>query len=280
MFGLRELSRFFGEPIHLFRFTLGPLSWRFTTAAAVMTVGGEDYLPSSIARSAIRETAERAKNVLTITMPCALDPNAPEKPETQDFCNIWRPYPPAERVYVTCMALHHGDTDVAVEWMGHVVQPEFTDTSLKLTCDGSIARHRARGGGRRLQRACEVTVYGQGLGQCNLSKAAFAVPATATAASGISVTAPELAAAPLPLDGGFIEWTLPSGLVERRTIMAHAGATIELDYGAAAFAPGLAFNAYPGCAHNWEACEARGNTDNYCGCIFLPSKNPWSGDPL
>ena len=36
MFGLRELSRFLGEPIHLFRFTLGPLSWRFTSAAAVI----------------------------------------------------------------------------------------------------------------------------------------------------------------------------------------------------------------------------------------------------
>ena len=130
-----------------------------------------------------------------------------------------------------------------------------------------------------MQRACEVPVYSQGLGQCNLLKEAFAIPAVATAVAGLTVTAAELAAAPLALDGGFIEWTLPNGLIERRTIMSHAGTTIELDYGAFALLPGLEFIAYPGCPHTWAACEERGNTDNYGGCLHLPSKNPWSGNP-
>lgn len=185
----------------------------------------------------------------------------------------------SERVFVTCMAMHRGDDDAVVEWMGHVVQPEFTDTQLKLTCDPTIARRRAKGGGRRVQRACEVAVYGQGLGQCNLLKEAFAIPAVAASVIGLSVTAPELAAAPMALDGGFVEWTLPNGLVERRTIMSHAGSTIELDYGAFALEPALAFIAYPGCPHTWAACEERENTDNYGGCLNLPSKNPWSGNP-
>lgn len=279
MFDLREISRFFGEPIHLFRFALGPLSWRFTTAAAAMAVEGEEYLPAGISRSTIRETAERAKNAVTITMPYALDPEAFDKPSTQGFGDIWRPYPPSDRVFVTCMSMHRGAADVAVEWMGHVAQPEFTDTSLKLTCEPTLARRRAKGGGRRVQRACEVAVYGQGLGQCSLPKEPFAVPAIVTAVNGLLITAAGLAAATLPLEGGFIEWTLPSGLVERRTIMSHAGEVIELDYGAAAFAPDFEFIAYPGCAHTWLACQARNNTDNYAGCLYLPTKNPWSGDP-
>lgn len=280
MFGAREIARFFGQPVHLFRFTLGPLSWRFTTASTPITLGDEVFVPTGISRSAVRETAERAKNQLTITMPCALDPAAHDPPPTQAFGAIWRPYPPSERVFVTCMAMHRGDDDAVVEWMGHVVQPEFTDTQLKLTCDPTIARRRAKGGGRRVQRACEVAVYGQGLGQCNLLKEAFAIPAVAASVSGLSVTAPELAAAPLALDGGFVEWTLPNGLVERRTIMSQAGSTIELDYGAFALEPALAFIAYPGCPHTWAACEERENTDNYGGCLNLPSKNPWSGNPL
>lgn len=279
MFGAREIARFFGQPIHLFRFTLGPLVWRYTTASTPMTLGAEVFIPAGISRSAVRETAERSKNQLTITMPYALDPAAHDPPPTQSFGDIWRPFPPSERVFVTCMAMHRGDTDAAVEWMGHVVQPEFTDTQLKLTCDPTIARRRAKGGGRRVQRGCEVAVYSQGLGQCNLLKEAFAIPATATAVSGLSVTAAELAAAPLALDGGFIEWTLPNGLVERRTIMSHAGSVITLDYGAFALAPALEFIAYPGCPHTWDACVARGNTDNYGGCLHLPVKNPWSGNP-
>jgi len=279
MFGAREIARFFGQPVHLFRFTLGPLSWRFTNASTPITLGDEVFVPTGISRSAVRETAERAKNQLTITMPYALDPGAHDPPPTQAFGAIWRPYPPSERVFVTCMAMHRGDDDAVVEWMGHVVQPEFTDTQLKLTCDPTIARRRAKGGGRRVQRACEVAVYGQGLGQCNLLKEAFAIPAVAASVSGLSVTAPELSAAPLALAGGFVEWTLPNGLVERRTIMSHAGSTIELDYGAFALEPTLAFIAYPGCPHTWAACEERENTDNYGGCLNLPSKNPWSGNP-
>ncbi|MFC6349817.1 DUF2163 domain-containing protein [Stenotrophomonas sp. CW117] len=280
MFDLRELSRFFNQPVHLFRFAMGPLSWHFTTSDVAIVLGDEEYLPCGISRSAIRETVERAKNNITITMPYALDPAAPEKPVTQSFGDIWRPYPPSQRVMVTCMALHRGDTDVQVEWMGNVLQPEFTDTSLKLTCAPTIARHRAKGGGRRVQRACELTVYGQGLGQCNLLKEAFAVPVTVTAVSGLLVTAPGLSASTLSLEGGFVEWTLPSGLVESRTVMAHSGDVIELDYGAFALAPGLELIAYPGCPHTWAACEERGNTDNYGGFIYLTSKNPWSGNPL
>lgn len=279
MFGAREIARFFGQPVHLFRFTLGPLVWRFTTASMPVVLGDETFIPAGISRSAVRETAERAKNQITITMPYALDPAALDPPPTQVFGAIWRPYPPSGRVFVTCMAMHRGDEEAVVEWMGHVLQPEFTDTQLKLTCDPTIARRRAKGGGRRVQRACEVAVYGQGLGQCNLLKEAFAIPAIAASVSGLSVTAPELAAAPLALDGGFVEWTLPNGLVERRTIMSQAGSTIELDYGAFALEPMLAFIAYPGCPHTWAACEERENTDNYGGCPNLPSKNPWSGNP-
>lgn len=279
MFGAREIARFFGQPIHLFRFTLGPLSWRFTTASTPVTLGDEVFVPTGISRSAVRETAERTKNQLTITMPHALDPAGQDPPPTQAFGAIWRPFPPSERVFVTCMAMHRGDDDAVVEWMGHVVQPEFTDTQLKLTCDPTIARRRAKGGGRRVQRACEVAVYGQGLGQCNLLKEAFAVPAVVASVSGLSVTALELSTAPLALAGGFVEWTLPNGLVERRTIMSHVGSTIELDYGAFALEPALAFIAYPGCPHTWAACEERENTDNYGGCLNLPSKNPWSGNP-
>ena len=279
MFDLREIGRFFGQPIHMFRFTMGPLVWRFTTSSQPVVLGAETFIPAGISRSAVRETSERKKNQLTITMPFALNPAAADPPPTQSFGEIWRPYPPSERVFVTCLAMHHGDADAAVEWMGHVVQPEFTDTQLKLTCDPTTARRRAKGGGRRVQRACEVPVYSQGLGQCNLLKEAFAIPAVATAVARLSVTAAELAAAPLALDGGFIEWTLPNGLVESRTIMSHAGTTIELDYGAFALLPGLEFIAYPGCPHTWAACEERGNTDNHGGCLHLPSKNPWSGNP-
>lgn len=281
MFGLREISRFLGRPVQLVRFDLGPLSWGFTSGDVPVVVEGLAYVPSGISRGAVRETTEVAKNRLTITMPVALDPAAIDPPPTQGFAGIWRPFPPSGTVRVTCMSLHRGDTDadVVVDWMGRVAQAEFTDTKLTLTCDNSRARHRVASGGARCQRACDRVVYKQGLGECNLDPGLYAIPATLTAAAGLTITAPEFGTSALPMDGGWVEWTRADGLVERRTIMAHSGNTLTLDYGAADLAPGLELVGWPGCAHNWAACSARNNTDNYGGVFHLPTKNPWNGNP-
>ncbi|WP_039731437.1 phage BR0599 family protein [Pseudoxanthomonas sp. GW2] len=281
MFKLRELSRFLGRPVQLVRFDLGPLSWGYTAGDTPVELDGLTYVPSGISVSAVRETTEVAKNRVTITLPIALDPNAPNPPPTQAFAGIWRPYPPARKVIATVMSMHRGDADaeVVVNWRGRVAQPEFTDTLLTLTCNNTRARHRGAGGGHRCQRACDLVVYGQGPGECNLDKDLFAIPFTLTAASGLTITAPEFGTSSLPMDGGWVEWMRPDGLIEERTIMAHSGDTLTLEYGAADLAEGLEGTAWPGCAHNWEACAARDNTDNYGGVFHLPTKNPWSGNP-
>jgi hypothetical protein len=277
-FDLFELSRWLGKPIHLFTASCGPLVWRFASSDRPISIGGDTYLPAPISRTALRESVESRKNNVTITMPYLLDPEGAEPPVTQSFGDLFRPWPPGRTVEVACLALHYGDDDVDVEWTGRVLAPRFTDTQLKIECEPSHTSARKSGLQLKWQRGCPLTVYSQGVGMCNVDPVEFAVQATLANVSGLTLTANTFADLPTSrLAGGFIEWTRPDGLQDFRSILAHTGSSIVVNYGAADFANGLQLIAYPGCPGNWNACESFDNTPNYGGALYLQVRNPFGG---
>ena len=269
-FSLFELSRWAGKPVHLFRFARGTVAWRYTSADRPITLGNELFTPAAIARGPIRDSVEQAKNTLTLTLPVDLEVAA-----------NWRPHPPGDLISVQCLALHFGDTEPAVEWIGRVIAPKFTDTVLTLTCDPSFKSGRRSGMQLKWQRGCPLVLYSQGPGMCNVNKALHAVPATLTAITGLTLTAAEFGAIPDgKLAGGFIEWTRANGLREARTIMAHVGNTLLINYGATDLSAGLSVIAYRGCAHNTAACSEFNNDPNYGGAKDLPNKKIFDGMPV
>lgn len=105
--------------------------------------------------------------------------------------------------------------------------------------------------------------------------------ATLTSISGLTLTAVAFGLFPSGrLAGGFIEWTRADGLTEFRTVRSHSGSTIVIDYGALDLAVGLVVTAYPGCAHTWDDCVSHENKSNFGGDLWLPVKNPFSGNPV
>lgn len=352
-FDLFERSRWGGKPVQLFIFQRQGMLWRFANSERDEELGGETFLGrSQITRGPLRDSTESLKNSLTITLPYLIDPTSDEFPITQELGNQWRPYPPSDRVYVSCLSMHRGDDVAAIEWTGRVVSPKFTGTTLELTCEPTRSNGRRTGVQKRFQRDCWKTLYSLGLGMCNLDPEPVAVPGTLEAVAGATVTAEGFAAAPrslaggmltwtvedvdyeaaiighdgatLTLDdatglsvdmdvvgltsplwiagtidefdglavtipeldgisgmvGGFVRWETEDGFIERRTIRARTGNTLTLDYGATSLAEGLAVRVYDGCAHNWEACDSKGNTVNYGGVPYKPVKNPMSGNPV
>lgn len=278
MFDAYELSRFLGKPIHLFLFTRQGLAWRYASCDRDIVVGGNTYLAAQIERSEIKQTVERAKDKISITLAYVRDPAAPEYPVTQPLGDNWHPWIPSDPVHVVCMATHFGDTDPPiVEWMGVVTQPKFGDVELELICEPTNGTARARNQGPKWQRGCWKTVYSTGLRGCNLDPDTGRVTTALTAVSGLTLTAPAFASAPLSLAGGALTWVRSDGLLERRSIMAHTGDSITVLYGADDLAPGLSVTARPGCPRTWAACEARGNTLNYGGAVYKPIKNPMDG---
>lgn len=269
-FSLRELSRFLGRPIELYRFTRQSKSWLYTSADRPVTIGNETFEPVPISRTAIKDTLERQKNKVTITLPVSLE-----------IADNWRPYASCDVIAVTISALHYGDSEVIVQWIGRVEQPEFSDAELKLTCDPSAGGKRGAGITLRWQRSCPLALYGQGAGMCNVNKADHALPAELSAVVDLTLSADEFATVDAGrLAGGFVSWKRADGLSEFRTIMSHASDKITVDYGAVDLVAGLAVTAYPGCAHNWKDCSSYfKNSVNYGGCLYLPQTNIFDGNP-
>jgi hypothetical protein len=281
-FDAKERSRFLGKPIHLFRYERQGLVWRFATGTKPITRGGVTYLASGMTRGELEQTAERVKNQVRITMPYLKDPNASEFPVTQSLGDNWNPYPPSDTVRVICLATHEGETDPPnVEWMGIVVQPEFTDTQLTLTCEQGNSIASAVNQGPKWQKGCWKTVYSTGPRGCGLDPDAFAVSTTIGSVTGVTVTAAAFSSAPLALAGGWLEWTRTDGLVERRSIRAQTGAEIVLWYAASDLTVGLAVVARPPCEQTWTACAARfPDPENHYGGAIYKNIKPASGESM
>lgn len=277
MFETFELSRFLGRPVRLFRFERQGLVWRYCTAPQDLTIGGVTYLAAQIDRSEIRQTVERAKDKITITLAYLRDPAAADKPATQALGDNWHPYTPSDPVRVICMATHIGDLDPpVVEWMGVVAQPEFTDVELTLTCEPGTAIASALNQGPKWQKGCWKTVYSTGPRGCGLDRDKFATTTTLAAVTGLTLTSADFATAPLNLAGGYMEWMREDGLVERRSIMSHTGTTIGILSGAIDLAVGLEVTVRPGCGQTWADCAARFDDPelHYGGAIYKPIKDP------
>lgn len=279
-FATYEIARFLGRKVALYRFAIGSAEWLYTSADRPVTRASKTYVRADgIQHTAVRDSgSSAAKNQVTVTMPYRLNQSAAELPVTQALGNVFWPHAPSGRVLVTISTTHLNDPDneVAVEWLGRVVAPRFGPDRVELVCDASYRASGGTGDLRRIQRACDVRLYSQGVGRCNVDKATHAVAATLSAVSGLTLTAAAFGTAPRSLAGGFIEWTRTGGLVERRTIWGHSGSNITINYAGPELAAGLAVTAYPGCAHNFEACESYGNEANYPGWRDMPTNEPMS----
>lgn len=280
-FDVLERSRWRGRPTHLFIFQRQMQISRFANAERPIELGGQTFVAAGMTRSNLRDSTESLKNNITIRFPyLTLTPPDGVYPATQALGDIWRPFPPSDRIFVSCLAYHRGDSDAAIEWTGRVIGPEFTDAECVLTCEPSNSTGRRSGQQKRWQRACWKQLYSQGDGMCNVDQALHAVPATLTGVEGLTLRSPAFVLPTGNLAGGMWVWTREDGLQDFRTIEAHAGDSIVVSYGATDLAPGLAGEAFPGCAHDWDACEDFDNTDNFGGAVYLPIKNPMGGQPV
>lgn len=270
-FSLRERSLFAGEPVGLFRFNRGNLVRRYATGDEDVELGAELFIaPGGISRSTINDSSQRAKNRITISLPIDLD-----------IVAWWSPYPAAQRILVTCLSKHHGDTDFAVEWTGRVVSPKFYDTRLELVCEPSQSITKSRGSNLRWQRGCPLPLYSTGIGMCNVVAGAHKVTGEVTAINGLELIATEIDALPVArLTGGFARWTRADGEFEFRTIMSHLGSTVFIDYGSDELPIGTMVDFFPGCKHTWEDCGYFENQPNYGGILTIPVKSPHDGNPV
>lgn len=242
MSSILEGSWFGGKPVQYFKFMRGGVSWCYTSAAEPLMLDDEEYTPAVIKRGSIRQGSERGRQNVKVEVPSNLD-----------VAGNWRPYSPSEEVELLIRCRHRGEEDTIVEFIGRVVGPIFKGDKLELSCEPSHTNARRKGGGRKWTISCDLVLYEQGLGLCNLDPGEVLTPATIAEVGEITqtITAAGFANSPRSLTGGRIQWTVleevEGEMVEvarNRNIVSQSGMTLTLDAFSEELVPGLEVMAF------------------------------------
>lgn len=269
----RERSADLGAPIELYEFIRGVTRYRYTSADRDYTLNLNVYEARTIARSQVEATADVNRQGLRITAPRDLP-----------VADLYRVSPPSEPVLVVISQIHDGDPDAqtAVIWQGRVVGVDWQRSEAVINCESVHTSLRRAGLRRAWQRNCPHVLYSSGLGQCNAQREAFRVQATITGINGVTLSASAFGAQPTGyFDGGYVE-AVVGGFVVRRAITAHGPTSIDVDQTIPGLQAGAVIDVYPGCDHTTGAngCTKFNNVVNYGGALYLPTKNPFAGDPV
>jgi hypothetical protein len=264
----RDASREDGEPIYFYVFARQALAWRYTSADRELVYATSTYTPTPITHSSIKSGGDSGGQSISITLP-----------RTLDVATNWFPWPPADVIMCSIFCQHAGETDALLIWSGRVLQPEWSDPTLTLVSESMMTLTRAAAPAPRLQRSCWKSCYSA---DCGVDPEVHRVAGTIIAIDGFTLTI--AAAATFPdgrLVNGVLEWTRPDGLAMSRTIEAHAGSVITIDYGDTSLAVALAVSLLPGCRQSYDDCDSYFANAVNCGELsYIPTRNPHDGNPV
>lgn len=263
----REVSTDASSPVELYEFRRGGSTWRYTSSAQDASYATYAYVAVPMKRGSIEQTGEIGRSGLRITL-------ARDVEIAQAFIAT----PPSEVTLLTIYRQHRNDPETVAVWMGRVLNVEWRGSEVELNCEPVYTSLQRTGLRRLYQRNCPHVLYGT---SCQASAVIYRVPGTVVSVAGVLLSVPSAAGyATGHFAGGFATWAA-NGITEKRMIVAHNLDVITLS----AVPPGLAVGdtiyLYPGCDRTLATCAAKfGNSANFGGFPFIPTKNPFGGSPI
>lgn len=281
-----ETSLDSGSPVFLYQIFRSGVGWRYTNVDRNVVYETYTYNALPILNSGIVQEGGAESDEFSLTMPAS----AP-------FCQYLDAVNTTYPINILVLKVHPdniatGDVLAATSgtasllWAGELItinRPAQNQRELTFATSASGLRRA----GLRLTwaRACPHTLYGRG---CLVDKSAYATTLTSpVVVDGITLSS---AAADALADGwfngGFIQWSYQSGVLENVGIESHVGAVLTLQGSTQGMAQAIAANAgpfiaYPGCNRTPAQCNTRFNNSlNYGGIEYLQGESPFSGKPL
>jgi uncharacterized phage protein (TIGR02218 family) len=282
-----ERSTFSGRPVQLYHFQRSSggsiFYWLYNGSDRDLTFNDALYEAVAITDEGIRTTGEAASAEFKVHLPA-----------TTQFCDDFRAVgaPPSDSIFLRVFRAHADDiadldtihpvvSTAVLVWAGTVDGiTQTSDVEAQVTCS-MLAASFQRGGLRYTwMKNCPHVLYAPLT--CKVDANSFRIDATVTTAHGNTVTADGFASQPDGwLTGGYIEFTLASGFVERRMIRAHIGESVRLLGPAFGLAAGDPVSGFAGCKRTVSDCiDKFANYDNYGGFPHIPGRNPYDGKPV
>ncbi len=250
-----------GKPIELYDFENNSNHYRYTSGPVSVSYAGYDYEPETIQRSDLELTNNAFRNELEIKI-------------NRDNVFIRRfIHTPLEGLVTLTVYRGHG-SDFVTFWVGVINHVKFNTEEVTITAIPRTSSLIRTGLRRKYQKLCNYPLYAVG---CNVILSAFQVIGTIDTISGFTITSATFAT---KADGWFKAGKIVVGDAER-LIISHVGNTIIVNRGIVEAVDGNSFTTYAGCDHTMATCASKfANFINYGGQPWIPTKNPFSGDPI
>lgn len=280
-YAAHETSEQSGAPVELYLFTrnavdgsdpCSPVSSstvlvRSTSAEVDIEHDSETWVSDVLSRSDLEESPELARVPISITTR-----------RNNPVADLFRVSPPTDVIALTIFRLHRDDSpaEAVVLWMGRVLNCEWTGAQARLNCEPVSTSVRRTGLRRLYQKGCPHVLYGAG---CKVDRTAHDIATTVTAIDGKVLSVAALL--DRPYAGGYVQRETSSGVFEKRFIQAQDGLDLTLSLPFSGLDVSDAVTVFPGCDHTTATCnDVYSNLPNYGGMPFIPSKNPFGGDPV
>lgn len=262
----RELSVHNGEPIECYEFVGSYKTYRYTSYALPVTLGGKLYTPQAIKRSTIKAGVYDEDSIsITVNMPITLA-------LVKDYG--FQITPP--RLELSIYRVHNG-TDFAVDfvtyWKGRISNFNITDDEAAITIPSIFAdAMSANCPSIVYQTPCNHVLFDSG---CKISRAANAITTVVISIDGNSVQIADV--------GGWPDGSFNGGEIadlthnDRRMISLHAGNLLTTNYPFSNLQVGATVEVTRGCDHGYNSdCKNKFfNQINHGGYPFIPAINPF-----
>lgn len=264
-----------GRPVKLYAFSIGPVTWRYTSADETISALGHEWEPAAITDDGIKQTGETQNDAMTINAPSWIGP-----------CQLFMSAAPSKAVQVSIFQKHEGLAETVAVYVGEITQVNYPlPGSGRITCETLASTMRREGLRLGWQRTCPYSLYDPLT--CKVDKSAWGVTFVVLSVNGFTVEV-ELGAGRANgfFNGGFMEWAHPVRGAEFLPIETHTGsagavaATLALFTDPGDLYPGSTGTMYPGCDFTPDSCQDFGNYDNYGGVPDLPGQSPFDGSPV
>ena len=272
-----------GRPVELYLLEAkeGTEFTAITSGNVSVTYDGKTYAPTAMKRTSFKLSTKSSSGNLTITVPT-----------DNSFVQRYKKGMPPLPDELTIFRNHLSDTDSEVIpfWKGDVVSVTFEKDVAKITLKTISARLQRPVPKRTYSWACNHVLYDSG---CQVGAESFRSDAKITAIGSDQVTldlvedgdwtgtsmGARWAADNDFFNGGYCEVTI-AGQNQRRTVQVvtnSAGLQCVLSTSINDLTTGATLRFYAGCNHSVVTCKDKfNNVNNYGGCPFVPTRNPFS----
>jgi hypothetical protein len=253
-----EQSQASGAPWEIYLFQTQGQSFYLTSADEAITYLGQAYVPTTIRRNEMEETAEVDSGQIKVYIPAA-----------HPLAQLFIPYLPPSPMALTIFCGHYGDSEVLTIFAGVVASSSFTD-ECELICRSDKYLLQRKIPKQIYQVQCNHIFGDAGCG-VDLATVTYDGTVTAIDATGTILTIPAFASLPHSLQGGYL---ILAG-VAVRAVVAQTGAAVTLMSPMVGLEVGAEISAVAGCQHDYSDCKSYDNVVNFCGFDLIPTINPF-----